>query len=437
MSFLKVSGWNSEYRSVDRVLRHYERRVKSEHTKTNLCQCLMAFCNFAGKDPDEVLRLSGKEASRLVQNFIDSLAKRGSSVRSVNVALAYLKTFYKVNGFKGARALEVERYHQPSRYRKRGEYIPTPEEIYRMAYAAGSMRNKALILALYTSGLRNSTLRALLYRDVKEELSKGLEVLLVPVYPEMKRVDPDACKGNIPYYSFLSRETVEAIREYLAERLKKYGGITDDEPLFASETTNLPLEVRRRTRVKELALARIVKRAARKVGLKDWRNVYPHCLRKAFESALRNNRLDPKDQEFLMGHILPGSQDAYYDKTKVEELRMKYAQVEFFPRVSISAEQLRKKQVIDMVKLLGFPEDTIKRVEEALAKYSTVDEAMDEIKKLKLESYRMRKKEMANDDSLNCESKKIIGEHDLEAYMAKGWDIQTILPSGRILIRKS
>ena len=46
-----------------------------------------------------------------------------------------------------------------------------------MALASGSARNKALILALYTSGLRNSTLRTLLYRDVKDELEKGLEVV--------------------------------------------------------------------------------------------------------------------------------------------------------------------------------------------------------------------------------------------------------------------
>jgi len=34
---------------------------------------------------------------------------------------------------------------------------------------------------------------------------------------------------------------------------------------------------------------------------------------------------------------------------------------------------------------LGYPEDKIKKVEEALAKYKIVDEAMDEIRKLSLE----------------------------------------------------
>jgi hypothetical protein len=71
-----------------------------------------------------------------------------------------------------------------------------------MAYAAGSTRNQALVLATYTSGLRNSTLRALRYKDVKAELAQRFDVIKVPVYPAMKDVDPGACKGNITYYTF-------------------------------------------------------------------------------------------------------------------------------------------------------------------------------------------------------------------------------------------
>ena len=85
-----------------------------------------------------------------------------------------------------------------------------------------------------------------------------------------------------------------------------------------------------------------------------------------------------------MEHILPGSQDAYYDYTKIEDLRRKYMKINFFPHLAASMEELRKKQVLDMVKLLGFSEEKIKRVEEALAKYERVDEALEEIKKLSL-----------------------------------------------------
>lgn len=78
-----------------------------------------------------------------------------------------------------------------------------------------------------------------------------------------------------------------------------------------------------------------MKRAAKNIGIGNWRQVRPKSLRVAFESALRNANLDPKDQEYLMGHILPGSQDYYYDRFKVEELREKYSEVRFFPGTDI------------------------------------------------------------------------------------------------------
>lgn len=386
--FLKISGWESDYESVDKVLRYYKRKVQSEGTKANVCQALKSFCVFAGEDPDEVVGLGVEEASRLVQNYVDSLAGKGFSIRYVNASLAFLKTFFKVNGFKESKSLQVERHYQPPRYRKTGEYIPTSAEIYDMALASGSARNKAVVLTLYTSGLRNSTLRAILYRDVMDEIHQGMKIVRLPVYPEMKKMDGGACKGNIPYYSFMSGEATEAVREYFAERNEMNKSIEGDEPMFASESTNVPAEVSRRTPIMKKSLEAMVKRAARKAGLKRWQDVRPHCLRKAFEYALRNAGLDPKDQEFLMGHILPRTQDAYYDKTKVENLRMEYAKVNFFLERRGITEGARKKQILDTAKILGYPDDRIKKIEEALAKYEHVDDALEQIKKLNVDSYK-------------------------------------------------
>lgn len=428
--FLRVDGWRSAYACVDRVLRHYARKVASEKTRENFGIVLMQFCRFCGLGPDALVALSPEEASKLCQDFTDSLLEKGYSVRYLNVCQAYLKTFFRINGFEADRALKVERYHQPTRYRKRPEYVPTPEEIWKMGYTSGPAKNRAMIFMLYTSGLRNSTLRALLYGDVKKELELGLEVVKIPVYPEMKKVDYAACKGNIPYYTFIDPETVKVLKEYLQERIEKYGEITDEEPLFCSDSNQVPREKQRHTPVSKNGLERMVKRAAKQAGIEKWRNITCHSLRKAFEATLRNNRLDPKDQEFLMGHILPGTQDPYYDYTKTEELRKKYMKIEFFPRATASTEELRKKQILDMVKILGFSEEKIKRVEEALAKYKTVDEAMNEIKKLSLEDYKLK-------DRANNDPKKVISEKELERYLAKGWDVQTVLPSGKIIIRKT
>lgn len=67
------------------------------------------------------------------------------------------------------------------------------------------------------------------------------------------------------------------------------------------------------------------------------------------------------------------------------------------------------------------PKRSHKRVEEALAKYKTVDDALEEIRKLNLETY----KHKANNP------KKIVSEEQLEHYLNQGWDVQTVLPSGK------
>jgi len=36
----------------------------------------------------------------------------------------------------------------------------------------------------------------------------------------------------------------------------------------------------------------------------------------------------------------------------------------------------------------------------------------------------------------NGDPKKIVSEQELETYLADGWDVQTVLPSGKILVRR-
>jgi len=222
----------------------------------------------------------------------------------------------------------------PTRYRKRPEYIPKKYEIYAMADSACSLRDRAIILTLYSSGLRNATLRAVLYKDVEEELKRGESNVMIPVYPEMKLIEPNACKNNIPYYTFICDEATQALKLYLREREEKYGKILPHEPLFASDYNQVQREMRDSKIMSARQLQRVIKEASKRAGLPKWQYVTPHSLRKAFETVLHSElveggRLDPKIQEFFMGHILPGSEDAYFNKMDVERLRAEYAKLNF------------------------------------------------------------------------------------------------------------
>ncbi len=439
---LKVKDWSSEHTSVQRILRYYSRKTKSESTRNIVCDTLNRFLVHSSLDPISVLELSPENASLLVQDYIDSLNDKGQSVRTLNVSLAYLNQFFKVNGYKNGKALELERYHQPARYRKKKEYTPTPDEIVRMADFSGSSQYKAMILMLYTSGLRNSTLRALLVRDVIDEVEKfkrgELATILLRVYVEMKVLVPDACKSSIPYYSFMSQEASQALVKHIEERIRAYGDMLPDEPLFISTSTNHPAEIRRKTPIQKTTLGTAVKRAARKSGIPDWKYVSPKCLRTAFESALRNNGIDTKDQEFLMGHILPGSQDTYYDKTKENTLRNKYEEVDFFPVKPQLSMDLVRRQLVFSGRQFGLSEQRLAKLEEALRMERTPEGAQDIFEIMMNESKSEVRILQVDHKPENQPQRKIVtGDEDLLEALGEGWKIEHELNGNKYLLSYS
>jgi integrase len=334
LKHLKVDGWTSEYTSINLLLRHLSRKCRSEASRTAYLRRVYSLCVSTRLSPDELVKLPKNKIEKLVQEHADKYNDGEHSVRYANNVIQLLRTFFRVNGFKGAKALEIETYYTPSRYRKRAEHVPRKHEIYVMADSTCSLRDRALILTLYSSGVRNSTLRALLYKDVEHELAQNIDNIMIPVYPEMKLVDPNACKNNIPYYAFICDEATQAIKLQLHEREEKYGKILSYEPLFASDYNQIPREERGSTAMSARQLQHVVKQAALRAAITDWQHVTPHSLRKAFETILHSElidggRLDPKIQDFFMGHILPGSQDAYFDQTNVEQLRAEYAKLKF------------------------------------------------------------------------------------------------------------
>jgi integrase len=308
------------------------RKSKSEGSKRLYTWHLYKFCKYTGKKPNELIALKRNQAEKLSQMYADSLSK--VSPRYSNLAIAVLKAFYLANGFKRGKALELETYHTPVRFRMTPEYVPTKSEVYVMADSACSMRDRAIILTMFSTGLRNSTLRAIRHKDVGEELIKNQTNVMIPIYPQMKEIEPNACKGGIPYYTFTSDEATQALKLYLKEREGRYDYIDGSEPLFCSEYNQIHQEARRRKTLTSREVQIVVKSAARRSGIAEWKAVHPHCLRKAYETVLHSQLIDGgnlniKVQEFFMGHVLPGSQDPYFDRSKIEHMRNQYSRLKF------------------------------------------------------------------------------------------------------------
>ena len=54
-------------------------------------------------------------------------------------------------------------------------------------------------------------------------------------------------------------------------------------------------------------------------------STYVHLSGKDVDGAI----LKVKIQEFFMGHVLPGSQDPYFDRSKIDHMRNQYSRLKF------------------------------------------------------------------------------------------------------------
>ncbi|TET72698.1 hypothetical protein E3J39_01765, partial [Candidatus Bathyarchaeota archaeon] len=176
-------AWRSSFASVQRLLDHLSRYSGSEGSRESYLNMLRRFCQITGYDPDGLTQLHKNEVERLIQDYADEKARDQASRAYVNTIIKRLRTFFRVNGFED---LKLQVYYQPTRYRKRSEYIPTKGEVHAMANAASSTRDRAIIVSLWSCGLRVSTLCSINFGDIAEELESEERYLRVQVYPGMK-----------------------------------------------------------------------------------------------------------------------------------------------------------------------------------------------------------------------------------------------------------
>lgn len=416
---LGVDGWSSKrFKSVEKLLRYLgKEKSGSEASKSGYCQLLDQFCRQNNCDPNELVDTPKEELESLLKDFLDEFS---DSPGTANTYANSLKTFFRVNGREG---LEFPHYYQPSRGgRANPEYIPTLEEVRKLAECAGSLKARAVIWLLLSCGLRNSALTAIKYGEgnpdpnlkdytVKEELERGEVNLMIAIYPEMKETVSSACKGKIPYYVFTCEEATEAVRDYLEERKRKHGTIPDDAPLLPSDHTSLPKPERQLKPISTRGVRNIVKNAARRAGLNEWEAVHPHSLRKSFKKVLQDqlpsNKLDKDDQEFFMGHIIPGTREAYHDSTKVKDMREKFSKLSFEPEPPQDDQFLRK-----MAKFHGVDYGAV--IEEAQMRNGGEERDTDVVTEILRERIQNRK------------NQEIIGRDEVQEYLDDGWEIEQI-----------
>ncbi|MFP3043512.1 tyrosine recombinase XerC [Treponema primitia] len=237
-----------------------------------------------------------------VQGFIGDLSAEGMASVSVNRALSSIRGFYrwlirfgrrKDNPAGNLRNLRVPKTLPVFLWEgEMADFADLPDT----AGILWPLRDKALILAMYSAGLRISELVTLSLKSIDGDLSGG-------------RVTG---KGDKERYIFFSDEAREAIAAYIPARHSRIKAEHPTEKLFVN---------RRGGPISVAGVRWIIAKYAERSGLQ--KNVHPHALRHSFATHLVNAGCDVRIVQELLGHASLSTTQRY-THVDIERLKKVY-----------------------------------------------------------------------------------------------------------------
>jgi integrase/recombinase XerC len=255
------------------------------------------YCVNHGRDP--VNAESGD-----VRGFIGEASLRGNAAVSINRSLSSVRGFYRwlmrmniraddpaaaLRNLKTPRSLPVFLWEE-----EMAAFAELPEE----KKILWPLRDRALILVMYSAGLRVSEAASLSLKDMDRDLS-GARVI---------------GKGNRERRVFFSEEAREALADWLPVRRSR---------ILAEHPTDRLFVNRRGGPLSTGGMRWIVARYAERSGLQ--KNVHPHALRHTFATHLVNAGCDVRVVQELLGHASLSTTQRY-THVDIEGLKRVYSE---------------------------------------------------------------------------------------------------------------
>ncbi|MDR1278166.1 MAG: tyrosine recombinase [Treponema sp.] len=243
-----------------------------------------------------------------VQSFIADLSAEGIASVSVNRALSAIRGYYRWlirfgrrtgNPCGNLRNLKTPRT-LPAFLRE--EEMAGFAELPDTAGILWPVRDKALILVMYSAGLRISELVSLSLKSLEADLG-GARVI---------------GKGDKERYVFFSGEAKESLEEYLLERKSRVKAAGPD----GAAPTDKVFVNRRGGAISVPGVRWIITKYAERSGL--GKNIHPHSLRHSFATHLVNSGCDVRVVQELLGHASISTTQRY-THVEIERLKKVYA----------------------------------------------------------------------------------------------------------------
>jgi len=407
----------------------------------------------------EWLKAKGFTAARPLLDNYRELKKENREYEHIDLAKEYLLTgklstrsykfreqswrairsFYEFNRCPLPREkvdLTISEVDEKRLREKQGLEVMTLEDIKKLMGPA-KIRDKAILLILLHSGMRIGEFIDQFNTEEAKSVLNQLREGKCPI-----KINLIASRRNRPqYFTFIGRDAIDALKDYLNWRRDKMRReIKDEEPLFISQEGN-PVD--------RQVIERQIRVLKRQTGLTN-REFTPHTFRDIFKTECSHRGVKDVISEFFIGHALDALGYNQLDKLYPKDFEIEYGKVEpalnvmsFKAPAVIDEKRLAIESAKRVLKAAGLDPDQILRVE--IAKRAphpiTTDEQLkildDQIAQLGIlkrpEASKEKKHEQNGGKPFES---RIIGEDELTGYLDEGWDLVKELTNGKIVIRR-
>jgi len=386
---------------------------------------LGSFCDHHKITLKKLVKMDQKERFDLLLDFVSMMEKKGhagsyiqSTLKAVKSWLAHnrveLKGKIKVKGTQDTPTLKDER-------------VPTKDELKRI-FLSGDKKARVASVLVAHCGLRIKTLGnyegqdGLRIKHLPEMKVKGDSVDFEQI-PALVIVRKELSKAGHQYFTFLSEEGCEYLKDYLEERIREGERLAPDSSIITPKLRMKPF-------VRAVNVGDIIRGAIRKAGFR-WR---PYVLRSYFDTQLmlaESKGLVLRDYRgFWMGH--KGDIENRYTTNKcrlpesvIEDMREAYRRSQEYLQTTkveeTSEERLMQAFRKQLLLVAGFKQDEVEKMDVS----SMSDEELQEI---------VRKKLLGIKTS-DCKKQKVVNVKNVESYLTQGWEYVANLPNKKVLIK--
>jgi hypothetical protein len=386
---------------------------------------LRAFCESSGTTPKSLISKGEGELYDLMLDCVSQMEKAGKAGSYIESTLKAVKSWLNHNGKEVRRKIKIRGARDTLSLKD--ERVPTKEELRRILLSGDKKARTACILVAH-SGLRIEVLGnyagtdGLTIKDIPELRFEDESVILDKL-PGLLTVRRQLSKAGHKYFSFLSEEGWEYLKDYLEDRIRDGETLTPDSPLITPKNKMKPF-------IRANNIGDAIRMAVRTAGY-AWR---PYVLRSYFDTQLmlaESKGLVLRDyRQFWMGH--KGDIENRYTTNKgklpesvIEDMREAYKRSQEFLQTTRTAETSEEKLAQafreQLLLVAGFKQDEVDKMDLT----SLDDEKFQET---------VRKKLLGTPTD-DCKKQKAVDITEVESYLSQGWEYVANLPNKKVIIR--